>query len=230
MPALIIGIYDCPELNLYGAHLARSGHTVIRFPAGAVSPETSALVVCEDHFFDPAVQEACKAFERPKIVIASRDFAGKISGDFNLLALPVLPLDLERSILEAVSGKDNAASGKIPRIVVVEDDPTTAQALISILELKGYHVEVCEDSRKVSAAIQIRPDLVILDLNLPDMPGETIGKMVKEHGIPIVIHSSDSRARLDAACESLQAIAAFQKGSSFYQFMTWLQEYFGDRR
>lgn len=71
--------------------------------------------------------------------------------------------------------------GKANRILIVEDEPDVATLLKARLESNGYEVHVEEQGR---AALQdaraIRPDLVILDLMLPDMDGYAVSERLRE--------------------------------------------------
>jgi DNA-binding response OmpR family regulator len=58
------------------------------------------------------------------------------------------------------------------RILVAEDDPVTSRFIVSLLEEKGYDVEVAADGeRAVERAVEIRPDLIVSDLVMPYRDG-----------------------------------------------------------
>ena len=58
------------------------------------------------------------------------------------------------------------------RILVVDDDPLHVQMMRSLLEPLQFELEtIGTGSEAVSAALRFRPDLVLLDLSLPDMSG-----------------------------------------------------------
>jgi DNA-binding response OmpR family regulator len=68
-----------------------------------------------------------------------------------------------------------------PRILVVEDDVAQAGLLRETLEFEGYQVLVEHDGRRASEAIEeARPDLVLLDLAMPEMNGFEVCKWVRE--------------------------------------------------
>jgi two-component system KDP operon response regulator KdpE len=60
----------------------------------------------------------------------------------------------------------------VTRILVVDDDPAVVRALRINLEVRGYAVDAATSgAAALRAAPRVRPDLVVLDLGLPDMDG-----------------------------------------------------------
>lgn len=58
------------------------------------------------------------------------------------------------------------------RVLLVEDDPTIAEAFGLALEHAGYQVRTAEDASSAAKLIeQFDPEVVVLDLLLPDMSG-----------------------------------------------------------
>lgn len=79
-----------------------------------------------------------------------------------------------------------------PYILLIEDDPDVSQLLVYRLEKRGYEVRRMERGFSVLRTLQERtPDLVVLDLMLPDMDGLQICRIIKRTekyaGIPVVI-------------------------------------------
>ena len=77
------------------------------------------------------------------------------------------------------------------RILVIEDDPSIRAGLEDTLRSKGYEV-VSADRGKIGLELfkQSPPDLVILDLMLPDMEGFEVCRRMKapvDQDIPIII-------------------------------------------
>jgi two-component system, OmpR family, alkaline phosphatase synthesis response regulator PhoP len=76
------------------------------------------------------------------------------------------------------------------KILLVEDSPDLAYGLATSLEIEGYQVEVADDGRKgLDRAKALRPDLVILDLMIPQIDGYKVLKMMRESGLdtPVLI-------------------------------------------
>lgn len=68
----------------------------------------------------------------------------------------------------------------VPRVLLVEDSPTQAQEIKINLERHGFHVFVAEDGLTGLRLVDLhQPDLVVLDLNLPDMDGYQICRRLK---------------------------------------------------
>lgn len=66
-----------------------------------------------------------------------------------------------------------------PKILVVEDDATTREALRRILELEGCDIDLAVDGEKAVGAIsQRRYNAIILDIALPKMSGTDVMEFI----------------------------------------------------
>jgi two-component system alkaline phosphatase synthesis response regulator PhoP len=75
-------------------------------------------------------------------------------------------------------------------ILIIEDNADLAYGLRNNLEIEGYEVEVAPDGRSgLERARNRRPDLVILDLMLPEMDGFRILRTLRQEGctVPVLI-------------------------------------------
>jgi two-component system KDP operon response regulator KdpE len=88
------------------------------------------------------------------------------------------------------------------RILVVDDDPQILRALRINLRAREYEVAVAPDgAQALQQAIEWRPDLVVLDLGLPDIDGvQVIHGLRGWTNVPIVVLSgrSDSQDKVEA--------------------------------
>ena len=75
------------------------------------------------------------------------------------------------------------------RILVVDDDKDIVQTIKGNLELDGYEILTASDGHScLQMAREQRPDLVILDLNLPDIDGiKACQIMRREYDFPIIM-------------------------------------------
>jgi CheY-like chemotaxis protein len=82
-----------------------------------------------------------------------------------------------------------------PAVLIVEDDPESSRALEWVLELGGYAPVAVANGRK--ALEYLRNDhaaeLVILDLHLPDIPGDVVYALVRAEpalkSLPVIVHT-----------------------------------------
>jgi CheY-like chemotaxis protein len=79
-----------------------------------------------------------------------------------------------------------------PRILIVDDNPRFSHSARLILQESGRYV-VCEENDAASAmetARSFRPDLILLDLVMPQLDGAEVAAQVESdwalHGVPIV--------------------------------------------
>ena len=74
-------------------------------------------------------------------------------------------------------------------IVVIEDDPTIADAVAVRLRSEGFDVAVAADGPAgVDACTRLRPDLVVLDLMLPGIDGLEVCRRIQvDRPVPVVI-------------------------------------------
>ena len=79
-------------------------------------------------------------------------------------------------------------------ILVVEDEETLAESIAFSLEAEGFAVTTVADGIQALKAIEeLRPDLVLLDLMLPGLPGLDVLRKVREaHSMPVVILTAKS--------------------------------------
>ncbi len=82
-------------------------------------------------------------------------------------------------------------------IMLVEDDPAVAQTLADVLESGGYQTWHAENGADAKAMMERgRPDLVILDLMLPDVDGLVLCSSLKALAdVPIIICSATNERR-----------------------------------
>jgi len=94
-----------------------------------------------------------------------------------------------------------------PRILVVDDEPAIRRFLRASLAAHATLFEAATGREALSAVMAHRPDLVILDLGLPDIDGVEVTRLLREWTrIPIVILSvrgseHDKIAALDAGAD-----------------------------
>jgi two-component system, OmpR family, response regulator MtrA len=83
------------------------------------------------------------------------------------------------------------------RILVVEDDASIAQFMTDLLEMGGYRAFHAQNGAEARVLVeQVQPQLIILDLILPDLDGLVLCSMLKAQArAPIVVCSGTGRRR-----------------------------------
>ncbi len=78
------------------------------------------------------------------------------------------------------------------RILVVDDEPPIRRLLRTGLGTQGYEVIDASSGKGALEALAAEPDLIILDLGLPDMQGLDVLRLLRERGsaVPVLILSS----------------------------------------
>jgi DNA-binding response OmpR family regulator len=97
------------------------------------------------------------------------------------------------------------------RVLVVEDNENMAYGLATSLELEGHHVTTAGDGLSaLERAREWRPDLIVLDLMLPEMDGYRVLKQLREQGvtIPVLI--------LTARGDEADKVLGFRLGADDY--------------
>lgn len=96
-------------------------------------------------------------------------------------------------------------------ILIIEDNASLAEGLRDNLELEGFEVAIAPDGRSgLADARRRRPDLIILDLMLPELDGYHVLRTLREQGleIPILI--------LTARGEEADKVRGFRIGADDY--------------
>lgn len=76
------------------------------------------------------------------------------------------------------------------RVLVVEDDAAIAEGLTAMLRAQGYAVDACATLARAEATLRAEmPDLVLLDLGMPDGDGRDWLRRLRQqgHAVPVII-------------------------------------------
>lgn len=95
-------------------------------------------------------------------------------------------------------------------ILVVEDEPALQETLVYNLEKQGYTVEAAGDGRTaLEAARRLKPDLLVLDIMLPELDGFEVCKILrKEMSTPILM--------LTARDDEIDRVVGLEVGADDY--------------
>jgi DNA-binding response OmpR family regulator len=95
-------------------------------------------------------------------------------------------------------------------ILVVEDEPSLQETLVYNLKKQGYTVEAAGDGRSaLETARRLKPDLIVLDIMLPELDGFEVTKLLRrEMIVPILM--------LTARDEEIDRVVGLEVGADDY--------------
>jgi len=139
---------------------------------------------------------------------------------YALGATDFLTKPIERERLRAVLRRLDFDCRLVPcRALVVDDDPANRKVLRSVLEKEAWIVAEAEDGRAALAAVADKtPDLILLDLMMPNMDGfefaERLHRDVRFRTIPIVVITAKDLTDEDRRRLNGSVLRVVRKGGS----------------
>lgn len=92
-----------------------------------------------------------------------------------------------------------AGDGQVIKVVCIEDDPKTIDLVKLILKKEGYEVTGVGNGREGLAVIEsVKPDVVLLDLMMPDMDGWEVFQSMRANEsmkhIPVIVLTAKAQS------------------------------------
>ncbi len=203
----VLIIEDNPDMiDQFRRTLQREGFDVF---AASIPLEAEAmasglrptLIVMDVNFSNGAgwnilarLKERDDTFDVPVIVVSLNDESKKVmqAGAFGFIQRPFMPEQLSEMVKAAE--KESATE----RILIIDDHPESARLLKTLLDEHGhYRVFTAPGGQQgVSMVARRRPDLVILDLRMPDMDGFAVLEELRNNhetaNIPVLVVTAES--------------------------------------
>lgn len=95
------------------------------------------------------------------------------------------------------------------KILIVDDEPGIVEMLKSYFEMSSFQILTASDGREALERAAQKPDIVLLDINMPEMDGLTVCERIRDYiSCPILF--------LTARIETSDKIKGFQAGADDY--------------
>lgn len=119
------------------------------------------------------------------------------------------------------------------KIVAIDDDAKALALAKRLLEAAGYEVITSESPLRMPQLVQReKPDLILLDLEMPALSGEhvldftTLFDFLRE--IPIVLHSAKSDEELKSLVERSPAVGYIRKTNNGLAFVSQVEKFIAE--
>lgn len=134
---------------------------------------------------------------------------------------------------EPLRRRDGGMTMAAPHILVVDDEKEIRNLVCEILEDEGYDVAVAEDGRSARRQREARrPDLILLDIWMPDVDGVTLLKEWTQSGLdcPVVMMSGHGTVETAVEATRLGAYDFIEKPLSLAKLLLTVERALDSRR
>jgi signal transduction histidine kinase/DNA-binding response OmpR family regulator len=203
---LILVIEDDPAAaEMIRTHLTAGGYRVVLVASGhaglgaakrlqpqAVTldlglPDMDGWQVLHRLKGDPATQGI------PVLIVSARE-KGQLGLSLGAVDWLVKPVDAQHLLRALQRCRDLGAPKRALRILVVDDEPVVLEALEVLLRQEGHQTQTASDGEVALQQAQAeRPDIILLDLHLPDLSGFEVVSRLRQipelAAIPVIAFS-----------------------------------------
>jgi CheY-like chemotaxis protein len=238
-PLIVVAVQDEPRGRLAGDYLEGVGYRVVVVSeienlAAELKGNRPYAVVIDDN-----VTRQCDERElrdlRAQIpasiptVITSMDAEGRPT--FRLFTGERTAAAATKSRLtDAVRHTNGSSDKEVKTVLIIEDEPALLELLAKTLVFRGFHVLPAATGRRgIEFAIGAHPDVIILDLSMPDCSGIQVVEQLRARPdtqrIPILIHTGTALNELERQhlASHVQSITSKTEPQSLFANLDRLQ-------
>jgi len=115
-------------------------------------------------------------------------------------------------------------------ILLIDDDPLILDTARRLLEQEGMAVVVySEGFNATNFAARALPDLVLMDVNMPFLSGDSLVGLFKRHpalrDVPVVLFSSNEESQLRSMAKSVGAVGFISKSEMAHGFANQVRRF-----
>jgi CheY-like chemotaxis protein len=232
-PDILVADNDATSRQRIEPFLKRAGYEVVYVENGPRALEKAShlqpLAILIDGQLPPSgapalVRELRKdprTREIPMVLLAAPDGPPMAIAECEVLTKPIDRQQLVQLMVRYDLMADTKRARKMPaNVLVIDDDPQSISLVKAILKPFNVRVSAVDNGRAgIEQALRNKPDLVILDLVMPDVDGFDVVAAIRRDRemsrVPILVHTAksltaDDRMRLEGKVESVVEKAEFQ--------------------
>jgi two-component system alkaline phosphatase synthesis response regulator PhoP len=116
---------------------------------------------------------------------------------------------------------------KVIKVVLVDDETSFVEPMSLLFQEKGYSVSVVSNGKDALKKIkEDKPDIVFIDLIMPDMDGYTVLKKIREinQTLPVIMMSGYIEdTRVEKKINLQGVFATYYKGNDFSEALSLLK-------
>jgi two-component system OmpR family response regulator len=115
------------------------------------------------------------------------------------------------------------------RVAVIDDDPQQLELIYRFLSLEGFEVLTIKNEigSVTNTARAFKPDVILVDLNMPHLPGVGLVRIMRREipGAKIVVYSSDDATKIRKAQLETGAHSALSKSIDLRQLVNQIRSF-----
>lgn len=129
------------------------------------------------------------------------------------------------------NSSSQATNNRGKRVLVVDDDPDSRDAYVTILKVYGYTVDTACDAMQALEIVgkdEVKHDLIVTDNNMPRMTGRQMATLLKDIGetVPVLMISGDHEVELKQWARDV-GVTFIPKPIDFDRFLDGVQTLLG---